>query len=249
MRRGVGVGAIKKKKEKNEQFGKLADKLEATQEAHVEEFLASFKVTLEGFAAKHKKKIRSDPLFRSRFTSMCYEIGVDPLRSSKGFWSETLGIGDYFFELGVKIIEACAKTRDVNGGLMTLDELGSHLDDTATKDDLRRAIAKLHVLGNGFRLVDDLVFSVPLELHADHTIALDLARATGTLTNADLERRLRGNNVQDRSNAVLTHLATDGFAWIDQQSGGHPSYYFPSLWLDAQSRRTSSTTSTTSSSS
>ena len=36
---------------------------------------------------------------------MCASIGVDPLASGKGFWSEMLGVGDFYYELGVQIVE------------------------------------------------------------------------------------------------------------------------------------------------
>ena len=36
---------------------------------------------------------------------MCAAIGVDPLASSKGFWAEMLGMGDYYYELGVRVVE------------------------------------------------------------------------------------------------------------------------------------------------
>mmetsp|Transcript_17116 Transcript_17116/g.52005 ORF Transcript_17116/g.52005 Transcript_17116/m.52005 type:complete len:247 (-) Transcript_17116:1536-2276(-) len=229
-RRGVGVGAIKKKQEREERYAQLADRLEATQEAHVAEFLGSFKVALEAFAAKHKKKIRSDPLFRSRFTAMCAEIGVDPLQSSKGFWSEALGVGDYFFELGVKVIEACAASRDVNGGLLTLEELAGLLE--VTKDDLRRAVAKLAVLGSGFRIVDDLVLSVPVELNDDHSAALDEARRhRGVVSSGSFRARLGAA----RADTALDQLLRDGFAWLDSTHDG-PAYYFPSIWIDAHAR-------------
>ena len=31
---------------------------------------------------------------------MCANIGVDPLASGKGFWSNMLDIGDFYYELG-----------------------------------------------------------------------------------------------------------------------------------------------------
>ena len=36
---------------------------------------------------------------------MCSKIGVDPLASSKGFWAQLLGVGDFYYELGVQIVE------------------------------------------------------------------------------------------------------------------------------------------------
>jgi ESCRT-II complex subunit VPS22 len=37
------------------------------------------------------------------FQEMCASIGVDPLASSKGFWSEMLGFGDFYYELAVQV--------------------------------------------------------------------------------------------------------------------------------------------------
>lgn len=45
--------------------------------------------------------IRKNPIFRSQFHEMCAKVGVDPLASNKGFWAELLGIGDFYYELGV----------------------------------------------------------------------------------------------------------------------------------------------------
>ena len=45
---------------------------------------------------------------------------MDPLASNKGFWAEVLGVGDFYYELAVQIVEICLATRSENGGLMTL---------------------------------------------------------------------------------------------------------------------------------
>ena len=42
---------------------------------------------------------------------MCASIGVDPLVSNVGMWAQLLGIGDFYSELGVQVIEACLATR------------------------------------------------------------------------------------------------------------------------------------------
>lgn len=74
-----------------------------------------FKEKLESFAIKHRNEIRSNPQFRAQFAKMCSKIGVDPLASNKGFWSELLGVGDFYYELSVQIIEICLATRPQNG--------------------------------------------------------------------------------------------------------------------------------------
>ena len=73
---------------------------------------------------------------------MCANVGVDPLASNKGVWAQLLGFGDFYYELGVQIVEACLATRAYNGGLMDLPALqryvqasfplhGTHTDHTS----------------------------------------------------------------------------------------------------------------------
>lgn len=114
---------------------------------------------LEEFAIKHKKDINKDPVLRKRFHEMCTSIGVDPLASQKGFWAEILGVGDFYYELGVQIIDVCLRTRSKNGGLLELASLQHYLNvirpkaaQSVSVDDIERSIAKLKILGSGFQV-------------------------------------------------------------------------------------------------
>ena len=71
--------------------------------AHVASKLAQFKSSLECFALKYRADIARDPAFRAQFQVMCASTGVDPLASNKGFWTELLGFGDFYYELAVQI--------------------------------------------------------------------------------------------------------------------------------------------------
>ncbi len=124
--------------------------------------MEKFRTKLEEFARDHKQEIRKDPEFRRHFQDMCASIGVDPLASGKGFWSEMLGVGDFYYELGVQAIEVCMATSHKTGGLMELGELRRRLIRSRGKsahhqdislDDLLRAIKRLKVLGGGFNLI------------------------------------------------------------------------------------------------
>lgn len=86
-----------------------------------------FKENLELFATKYKDKINTNPAFRKQFNDMCKAIGVDPLKSRKGFWAELLGVGDFYYELGIQIIEICMQSRELNGGFMEMDTIVSQL--------------------------------------------------------------------------------------------------------------------------
>lgn len=58
---------------------------------------------------------------------MTQEVGVDPLASNKGFWGEILGVGDFYYDVAVQIVDICLQTRDQNGGLIDIRELGARL--------------------------------------------------------------------------------------------------------------------------
>ncbi|PKU31353.1 vacuolar-sorting protein snf8 [Limosa lapponica baueri] len=174
--------------------------------------LDMFKTNLEEFASKHKQEIRKNPEFRVQFQDMCATIGVDPLASGKGFWSEMLGVGDFYYELGVQIIEVCLALKHRNGGLITLEELhqqvlkgrGKFAQDVS-QDDLLRAIKKLKVLGNGFGIIPVggtyLIQSVPAELNMDHTVVLQLAEKKGYVTVSEIRSSLKWET--ERAKQVL----------------------------------------------
>ena len=106
-----------------------------TQKDAIEEQLKTFKQKLEEFAKKYKNEIGKQPEFRQRFHEMCSSIGVDPLASGKGFWADLLGVGDFYYELGVRIIAVCMKTKDTNGGLIEMNNLLNHLNERAEKTE------------------------------------------------------------------------------------------------------------------
>uniref|UniRef100_A0A0D3A6T8 Vacuolar protein sorting-associated protein n=1 Tax=Brassica oleracea var. oleracea TaxID=109376 RepID=A0A0D3A6T8_BRAOL len=189
MRRRPGIGGLQKAAAARDQYRLLGENVAKLRTDMMKEQLATFKSQLEEFARKHKNDIRKNPAFRAQFHEMCAKVGVDPLASNKGFWAELLGIGDFYYELGVQIIEVCMLTRSLNGGLISLQELSSHLRqrrkkdrEAVTEDDCLRAISKLKVLGSGFEVITigkkKLVRSVPTELNKDHNQILELAQGS-----------------------------------------------------------------------
>ncbi|CAM9296297.1 unnamed protein product [Chrysoparadoxa australica] len=185
-RRGVGVGAVKRREKQNHAFDNLGQQVSQDNLQHVQARPSrSFKDSLEVFARKYRKDIKQDPAFRHQFQTMCAKIGVDPLASNKGFWGELLGVGDFYYELAVQIAEVCLQTRAANGGLMSTTELLQKLQAKRSRhrqsvdlDDVKRAVSKLKVLGGGFGLLQlgatSMVVSVPRELNADHSALLRL---------------------------------------------------------------------------
>lgn len=131
MRKGVGVGALQKSAQ--QQYAAHGEQL---QKSHVDELttqLAVFQAVLLEFSKTHAKDIRLSPIFRAEFARMCTAIGVDPLASSsnkKGsIWTELLGhtINDFYFELAVRVVEVCKRSRQENGGLIAVAEVKERL--------------------------------------------------------------------------------------------------------------------------
>lgn len=104
-------------------YAQVGAALESSQLAHLQSSLATFRSSLEQFAFQHKHAIASNPVFRAQFHSMCLSIGVDPLACQKGFWSQLLNLGDFYFELGVQIMDVCLRAREENGGIMRVEEV------------------------------------------------------------------------------------------------------------------------------
>ncbi|KAF9113228.1 Vacuolar protein sorting-associated protein SNF8 [Mortierella sp. AM989] len=112
----------------NESYQRVGQTISDNQLEQLNSQLETFRAKLENFARQHRKDIQKDPVFRMHFQKMCANIGVDPLActvwiASKGFWGELLGVSDFYYELGIQIIDVCLSTRALNGGLMELSEV------------------------------------------------------------------------------------------------------------------------------
>ena len=156
---------------------------------------------LSDFAKKHRSEIQNDPAFRAKFLEMCTPLGVDPLSSEKGIWGNMLGIGEFYYELAVKVAEVCIASRSRNGGIISVAEVKHILKSRKTKfnfssstsssasslsstkytsHDIVTAVRKLSILGSGFRIVmvgtSCMIVSVPMELDNDHMEIMQIAQ-------------------------------------------------------------------------
>lgn len=242
MRRRAGIGAIHKQKLEQEKYKDKGNEIQENQFEQMTKQLDVFRVNLEEFATKHKNEIRKNAQFRKQFQEMCASIGVDPLASGKGFWS-VLGIGDFYYELAVQIVEVCLSTNDKNGGLISLNELRSRLikargqgkqHQEISQDDLLRAAQKLNIFGSGFSVLpvgknQYMVQSVPGELSMDHTAILQLMNNLNEASVSASILKIKLNWMEDRATKALDYMLKEGLAWIDLQSA-EKLYYFPSLF-------------------
>ncbi|ETN79608.1 EAP30/Vps36 family protein [Necator americanus] len=251
-RRGVGVAAVQRKQETQAKFNAKGEQMASEQLQMFSKQLEEFTMRLEQFAHRHRDEIRKNSQFRRHFQEMCASVGVDPLASGKGFWAEKLGVGDFYYELAVQIVEVCLSTNHINGGIMTVEEIRNRLmrsrsrtrKETITTDDILRSVDKLKVLGGGFELVPlgggrFLVQSVPGELSMDHSRVLQLAEDAAYVTKELIIDRLRWD--EPRAQAVLDHLVKEGLAWVDEQATDTVQYWVPSLFLQQYCHSSSST--------
>ncbi|KAH9307518.1 hypothetical protein KI387_035429, partial [Taxus chinensis] len=201
MRRRPGISGLQTAAAARDQYKLLGENVAKLRTDLMKEQLSTFRTQLEDFARKHKNDIKKNPAFRSQFHEMCAKVGVDPLASNKGFWAELLGIGDFYYELGVQIVDICLATRPHNGGLIELRELQALLSkrrrssrEAISEDDCSRAISKLKALGSGFEVYSvgkkKLVRSVPTELNKDHNEILEMAQVRGYIMAEEVERKL-----------------------------------------------------------
>lgn len=101
----------------------LSTSLAEQQTAALSQQLATFQASLASFSTHHRAKILSSPSFRSHFSQLCAELGVDPLGGgAKGIWDK-MGVGDWYYALGVQIVDVCLRARVRGGGLVALDEV------------------------------------------------------------------------------------------------------------------------------
>ncbi|KAL3144419.1 hypothetical protein ABBQ32_004167 [Trebouxia sp. C0010 RCD-2024] len=244
MRRRPGIQGLQKGAQTRDQYKVLGEHVQQTKLEHIKSQMAIFKRSLEDFAIKHRNDIRQDPVFRAQFHTMCANIGVDPLASNKGMWAQLLGFGDFYYELGVQIVEACLATRAYNGGFMELGSLRNAVQrrrgaaaDPVSEDDISRAIGKLKTLGSGFCLVKigdkSLVQSVPGELNQDKNAALDLAQSKGYTSEKELMQDLKWS--ETRASETVSALLKEGLAMIDKGApDGKSLLWFPCLQYNIQ---------------
>jgi len=239
MRRRVGVGAIKKNIQQQDLFREKGTQLQENEVDEMVKQMDKFRTNLEEYARKHKQEIVKNSEFRRQFQNMCASIGVDPLASGKGFWSEMLGVGDLYYEISVQVVEMCVASSHLTGGMITLEDCLGRLNtrrgrqtNPLSRDDVLRAVKKLNVLGSGVELVKigqtEYISAIPGELTNDHNTVLTCVDDRGRLTASGAASSLGWS--EERSQRSLDQLAAAGLLWIDD--------FDRSYWLTAVFRQT-----------
>lgn len=243
-RRGVGLSAFSNAAISSDQYAKHGEQLRNSHAEALANQLSVFQAVLHNFSLTHAKDIRSNPKFRAEFARMCNAIGVDPLagsnvKSGRGgvgtegsVWAKMLGssVNDFYFELGVRVVEVCRETRNENGGMIAVSDLrkriakgrtglvGGGMD--VTDDDITRAIESLEPLGGMFKTQvfggSKFIRSVAKELNPDQSKVLEVIQVLGHVTVSMLQANLAWERA--RAIAVIDDLVADSLVWIDAQA-------------------------------
>lgn len=243
-RRGVGLSAFSNAAISSDKYAAHGAALRSNHADALANQLAVFQAALHNFSLVHAKDIRSNPTFRAEFARMCHAIGVDPLAGSnsntkareasgKGgsVWAKMLGtsVNDFYFELGVRLVEVCRESRGENGGMIALSEarkriasgrglVGGGID--VTDDDVQRALESLEPLGGQFKIVQlgsiKYIRSVPKELNPDQSTVLEVIQVMGFVTVSMLQANLDWEGA--RAMAVIDDLVGDSLVWVDDQA-------------------------------
>lgn len=216
--------------------------------------LSVFQSLLHNFALTHSKDIRANPAFRAEFARMCSALNIDFLASSyhrdangkdtgasgESIWAQLLGgsVNDFYFNLGVLIVEECRSTRAENGGLISVSDLRARIQTgrsigggmAVSDDDIKRAVDSLAPLGSCFTLVTighrSLIRSVPKELNVDQSTVLEAIQVLGYVTVSMLQVNLGWE--RPRALAVVEDLMADSLVWVDCQAGEN-EYWSPAF--------------------
>ncbi|KAJ4349795.1 ESCRT II complex subunit Dot2 [Didymosphaeria variabile] len=218
--------------------------------------LSVFQSLLHNFALTHAKDIRANPEFRAEFARMCSALNIDFLASSYhkdgkdgksgadggSIWAQLLGgsVNDFYFNLGVLIVEECRATRSENGGLISVHDLRTRISKgragsiggamQVSDDDIKRAVDSLAPLGSCFTLMKIghrlLIRSVPKELNTDQSTVLEAMQLLGHVTISMLQINLDWE--RPRAHAVIEDLMADSLVWVDTQAGEN-EYWSPAF--------------------
>lgn len=249
-RKGVGIGAFDRSRLTSRHFASHGSSLREANTSALTTQLTVFRSLLQQFAQTHAKDIRSDPAFRAQFARMCTAIGVDPLASSSGdknggggLWAQLLGgsVNDFYFELAVRVVEVCSRTRGENGGLIGLKELTERVGQgrmegaqEISADDVRRAVETLQPLGGSYAVFrigsKEYIRSVPRELSTDQTAVVEAVQVLGYVSVGMLRDNLGWERARCRD--VIEDLMGRGMLWVDKQTKGEWEYWSPSFMVD-----------------
>ncbi|KAF3037374.1 hypothetical protein E8E12_007237 [Didymella heteroderae] len=262
-RRTPGLSSLSSTRLQTHHYTNHGAKLRTNTAASLETQLSVFQSLVHNFALTHSKDIRANPAFRAEFARMCTALNIDFLASSyhrdgkpgaaskssgsssssksgESIWASLLGgsVNDFYFNLGVTIVDVCRATRAENGGLISLTDLRGHIARgraigsgmDVSDADIEQAVRALRPLGGAYGITTighrKLVRSVPKELNTDQATVLEACQVLGYVTVSMLCVNLDWG--RPRAVAVVEDLLAESLVWVDC-AAGEKEYWSPAF--------------------
>ncbi|KAI5956418.1 dot2 [Candida jiufengensis] len=227
----------------------LGEKLNQKHSDQLSTQLQILRSVLINFINENGEEIQKNPEFRSKFNELSQSIGMDPLDVliySNSTTNQKENYNNFLIGLSIKIVEVCQETRDLNGGLINLNELISILkmsfESTISKDlnlkielkDIEKSITKLKSMGKNYEIITInnikwLKFSSIENLSNDQIKIYELCGFMGGFVT---HRLIKDNFGWDgiRCKNVIDEMIMNGLLWVDSQGGEEWQYWEPS-WI------------------
>ncbi|CAG9582016.1 conserved hypothetical protein [Leishmania major strain Friedlin] len=123
MRRRVGVGHVLQERQQQQRMADLGAQITAERVGQIEDQLEELQAQLKALAQNHKSDITEDPVVRARFRQLADSLGVDLISSKKNLFADALGLGDFYYQLASRTVEACMRERKFCGAYVPLQRV------------------------------------------------------------------------------------------------------------------------------
>ncbi|GAA5872303.1 hypothetical protein JCM8547_004806 [Rhodosporidiobolus lusitaniae] len=260
-RRAAGYSSLQRHLDTSSSYSSLSSSLAAQQSSTLASQLSTFQSALQTFSSTHRQKILSSPSFRTHFSQLCAELGVDPLGGGgKGLWDK-VGLGDWYHALGVQVVDVCLRARERGGGFVPLEEVLREVkklrgggggqggkvagQGEVSEADVQRAVEALEPLGSGYAILvlpssgKKVVRCSPGSLDRDSLVVVEAAQSTGrgAVTLEELRAFAGGWEGERAERALEKAVMEDGMVWVDEQAGdgdgglGGREWWAPGLFV------------------
>lgn len=151
MRRRVGVGHVLQERQQQQRMADLGAQITAERVGQIEDQLEELQTQLKTLAQNHKSDIKEDPLVRARFRQLADSLGVDLISSKKNVFADALGLGDFYYQLAGRTVEACMRERKFCGAYVPLQRVQFFVQKAYDASSLASGNAqnRHHVLPHG----------------------------------------------------------------------------------------------------
>ncbi|KAH3661353.1 hypothetical protein OGAPHI_006760 [Ogataea philodendri] len=232
-----GLASFDNTEDQRSKFQNLGQAMLKQREEELKTQVQVFQNALVSFKEEHKNELMANSQLRTQFSQICESFGVDPLYMTA---EDDLDPQERNNRLAIRIYEICQATRDLYGGIISVDEIikiitGAIQDGWQFRmdhKDVETAVESLSVLGGELKLVKigskSYVKSILQEFSADQTQILTAADAIGYVTVSLLRDNFNWKSARCKSN--LDDLISIGLLWLDTQ--GPEKAYWSTTWIN-----------------